>query len=217
MTKLATISLTATLMMSGAALAHQPAPYGYYPPYQAKAATAGESWARGMSDVVRSAGETNLRNSEAAKNYEQARSANFDNQLKYVDVYFQKQIANREYRKKLAPPKPTREQMYRWAAEARPETLSATQLDPVTGEINWPMALRSPEFAQQTKLIEKLFEERARAGNGAPPQVSYQIKSACESLTDALKDQIRSIPPNQYMSAKNFIKSLSYKATYSTS
>jgi hypothetical protein len=39
-----------------------------------KASTIGESWARGMSDVVRSAGDANLSNSAAEINYQAART-----------------------------------------------------------------------------------------------------------------------------------------------
>ena len=39
------------------------------------------SFAHGMADIVRSAGEYNLRTSEAYKNYEDARRKNIDNRL----------------------------------------------------------------------------------------------------------------------------------------
>jgi len=68
-----------------------------YPPYRAPgdfyfqrhASTLEEGIQRGYGDVVRSYGMANLLNSEAAKNYEQARRDYIENRLKATQAYFE--------------------------------------------------------------------------------------------------------------------------------
>ncbi len=71
--------------------------WGGYPGYSG-ASTAAESAAHGVSDVVQAAGAANLMNSEAAKNYEAARSQYIDNRLKGTKTYFEMKQYNKDYR-----------------------------------------------------------------------------------------------------------------------
>ena len=71
-----------------------------------KASTVGESHARGMSDIVRSAGEANLNNSAAAQNWAQARSMEMENRLQYTSSYFENRRMNREYTAAERGPRP---------------------------------------------------------------------------------------------------------------
>ncbi len=75
-----------------------------YPVYY-HSSTAAEGAARGMADVIRSAGDYNLRTSEAARNVEEARSRNLDNRLKSTQTFFEMRRVNRE----AAPPRRRRD------------------------------------------------------------------------------------------------------------
>ena len=97
------------------------------------ASTAGQAADYGMAQVIRSQGYANLQNSEAAKNYEDARSKYLDNRLKGTKTYFEMRRYNKEYRQAEEGPRPTSEQLFRLAKDATPKALTPTELDPVTG------------------------------------------------------------------------------------
>src|SRR5438552_4141749 len=98
---------------------------GYY-----HAATEAESAANGIANIISSAGQANLLNSAAARNYEEARSRDLDNRYKAENTYFEMRRMNREYVAAERGPKPTSEQMFRLAHERAPGRLNANQLDP---------------------------------------------------------------------------------------
>ena len=91
----------AYLILAGSVLLNAAAAYGqwgrsFYS--DNRASTAGESWARGMSDVIRANGAANVMNSRAAINSQEAASMYMDNRLKYTQTYFENRKMNREYR-----------------------------------------------------------------------------------------------------------------------
>ncbi len=62
------------------------------------ASTAQQGAAEGISQVVRSQGYTNLKNSEAAINWEDAKTKEIDNRMKWTETYFEMRKTNREAR-----------------------------------------------------------------------------------------------------------------------
>src|SRR5262249_29889211 len=129
--------------------------------------TAAGNYMQGMSTVIRSAGEYNLLSSEAGINNEEMRSKYLDNRKKWTQNYLQL----REERMQLEAQKRemTRHSADTVAASAKsaaPRPLGSSALDPVTGQITWPELLRGDEFAAQRTELEKLFELRAKTGQG---------------------------------------------------
>jgi hypothetical protein len=61
-------------------------------------------------------------------------------------------------------PPVTHEQMIRMAKMGLPPRLGSTQLDPVTGHIEYPLALTSAQFAPYRDELNKLFADRASSG-----------------------------------------------------
>ncbi|MCA9155287.1 MAG: hypothetical protein KDA62_12675 [Planctomycetales bacterium] len=195
------------LMGAQAASAQYPYPYGYGYGYQPGAATVGESYARGMADVVRSAGYANLQNSEAAKNYEAARSANLDNRKKATETYFDLKRMNREYRA-AANPRPSSDELFRASQEALPSRLSPGELDPLTGEINWPLMLTTDVFKPQRESLEHMFATRAA---GVTDFNLYRdMLATTDSMIETLVGLVREVPPQDYAEARSFLKSLRY-------
>ncbi len=176
------------------------------------ASTAAEGFQRGMADVVRSAGAANLMNSEAANNYEDARSKDLDNRLKGTNTYFEMRAANKAYREAEAGPRPTAEDIARYAHASAPKRLDRYELDPVSGQILWPGILRDPLFQEPRTALDTIFA--ARAANGyVGLSDAGQISTICDSMTQILKAQIKTIPPQIYMSARTFITRVAYEAT----
>jgi hypothetical protein len=197
----------AVLWMAHVARAQWPYGYGWQP----KAATVGESRARGVADIIRSAGETNLRNSEAAINYQQARSADLDNRLKFAETYFAKRQINKQYRDENRRPAPTEEQLFRRAQAARPRRLSPTQFDPVSGKITWPLLLTDDRFADEREKLEPLFAKLAHDGRLNLADVT-EVQQLGESMQASMREIIRDVPTSDYMAADRFLKSLMFEA-----
>ena len=175
-----------------------------------KASTVGESYARGYADVVRSQGMANLANSEAAINMTEATRRDMENRDQWTDTYFQMRQKNRDYRATERGPRPSREDFVRMAAAGRPEKLSPSDLDSVTGEISWPRALTRPEFAKSRGELESLFAKRTAYGNSTWEDYS-KIRQSIEGMQAELKKLVREIPPSDYTASKRFLDSLAYE------
>ncbi|HEX5103922.1 MAG TPA: hypothetical protein VFV87_08940 [Pirellulaceae bacterium] len=208
--------LSIALVMPGVTLSQVPPPaysygygYGGWPtPYLRHSSTYEEGVQRGYADVVRSWGMSNLLNAEAAKAYEQARRDYLDNRLKATQTYFEMRRYNQDYRNANRPRPLTTEEYVRLARLQAPDRLSVSQLDPFTGQINWPVSLRRPEYDEYRQRIERLFRSRA----GGTVFVYDEIDEACDAFVDRLQLDIEQFEQNDYIRAKNFVQSLAYEA-----
>ncbi len=183
---------------------------GGYPVYS-RASTAGESRARGMADVVRSQGEANLNNSAAAVNYSIAQRNEIDNRSAWTSTYFQMRDENRKARAAERGPRATMADLVRYAQAGKPKPLSPGELDVVTGTVHWPLALQVEQFAKSRAELEGVFGRRASKGTIGPADY-MKARQVTQTMLNDLKDQIKQIPSEQYMVAKNFLQSLAYEA-----
>ena len=175
------------------------------------ASTAMESAARGTADVIRSSGAANLMNSEAAKNYEQARSQYIDNRLKYTKTYFEMKEVNNYYREANRKPRPTSEQLFRLAKDKTPGRLAPTELDPVTGAISWPAVVEADEFVREREAVEALFAQASETEGKMSVELNGQLRQAIGDLQDSLNAKINDYPPQAWSQASAFLKKLDYE------
>ena len=187
-----------------------PAGYGYGHGFARGGSTVLGSQLHGMADLVRSSGYANLRNSEAAINAEEARSRQLDNRVKYAQTYYERKRI-REEAKAYDNNKITMEQVHRMAALKRPRRLGSEQLNPVTGEISWPLAAMQPMMNGTRRRISQLFAERTDDGK-LQPQAYFEIVRLCDLLDEQLGKELGSIPMQAVSQAKAFVKSLAYEA-----
>lgn len=181
----------------------------YQPSYSS---TLEEGAQRGYADIVRSRGMANLMNSQAAKEYELARREYLDNRLHATQTYFEMRRINQEARAAERSSPLSTEQYVRLAHAQAPDRLSVSQLDPFTGQIGWPAALRRTEYAELTSRIDSLFAMRAKG-----TVLAYdEIHTACDELLAQLKADVNKFKSNDYIQAKNFVSSLSYEAQLAT-
>ncbi|HZZ29087.1 MAG TPA: hypothetical protein VFE46_13900 [Pirellulales bacterium] len=195
--------------------AHGQYPYSTYPyPYYngGGASTVGQSYAMGMADLVRAAGDRNLNNSQASINYEQADSMDLDNQMKGEQTYFEMRKMNRSYRKAEESPGLTSEDSWRYAQMFSPKRLTSTQLDPVTGKIYWPMFFQDPRYTKYCDELNNLFVQREASHGGIGYQSYLEIQKITDTLKAELQKNINLYQPNDYISMKNFVESLAYEA-----
>lgn len=171
--------------------------------------TPAEGYARGLADMVRSAGQANLSNSEAAINYEQARAANFDNRLKYTQMWFERRRLNDEYTQQQRAERRYSREMFRGGGQRPPDPLTAAELDPLTGQINWPSSLMLEAFAGSRERFQELSTQRVKDGHTLDFEAQNAVRSEARTMTDELRDQIASYTPNDYAAARRFIQRLS--------
>ena len=177
--------------------------------------TAAEGALRGMGALVRSQGQYNLDTSAAAINMTEAQSNYIENRQQATNAYFDMRATNRAARAAEAGPKPTMEDAIRYAQAGRPQPLSPSDLDPVTGKINWTGELMEPPYATQRTELDQLFAQRAQNG-GIGGSAYARVQSLIDKMLEILKSNITSIPPEQYTFSRNFLTSLAYTARMPT-
>lgn len=168
--------------------------------------------AQGAASMINAAGQRNLYNSEAAKNYQDARSKYYDNRLKGTQTYFEMRKMNKAYRDAERAPRMSTEAAFRMAREAAPDRPTASQLDS-SGKIKWPVGLSGENFKDDRDYLDDLFADRAKAGQ-ADPTVYHEINSTTKRMLSELKAAIKSMSPNDYLDAKNFLNGLAYEARF---
>lgn len=170
--------------------------------------TAQEGAAMGISQVVRSQGYANLKNSEAAKNWEDAKTKEIDNRMKWTETYFEMRKTNRDARAAEAGPPVTQEQAIRMAKMAAPPRLGSTQLDPVTGHIEYPPVLQDDIFRPYREELDKLFAERAASGGSVQYEEIRRIGDTVSKFIDVLKENVGNYAAGDYGRARTFLDSL---------
>lgn len=177
------------------------------------ASTAGQAAAYGMSEMMRAQGYQNLENSEAAKNWEEVKTLEIQNRMRWTETYFEMRKTNREARAAEDGPPVTQEQAIRMAKMASPRRLGSTQLDPVTGHIEYPMLLQDDIYAPYRHELDGLFAKRAASGGSIQYSEFQAIQGTVSKFVDALKEHVNKYPAGDYGRARSFLNSLAHEAT----
>jgi hypothetical protein len=175
------------------------------------ASTYEEGVQRGMADIIRSAGQANLLNSEAAKNYEDARRKYMDNRVYGSEKYFEMRRINREARDAERGPRPTMEDIIRYSNARKPNRASPSELDPVTGAISWPALLRDAQFKDRREKLEQIYAVKASFGFLTGEQL-MTIQQLADGMKAELKVNISDYPPQAYVQAKSFLETLVFES-----
>jgi hypothetical protein len=172
------------------------------------ASTAGQAASYGMSEMMRAQGYQNLENSEAAKNWQEAKTLEMQNRLRWTETYFEMRKTNREAQAAEAGPRVTHEQAIRMAKMGMPPRLGSTQLDPVTGHIEYPLVLTAPQFAPYREQLDKLFADRASSGGSLQYEQFQQIQGTVSKFIQALRENVDNFPASDYGRARTFLDSI---------
>ncbi|MFM7206944.1 MAG: hypothetical protein ACKO4T_09785 [Planctomycetaceae bacterium] len=177
------------------------------------ASTAQQGADYGMSEMMRAQGYQNLQNSEAAKNWEDAKTLEIQNRLRWTETYFEMRKDNREKRAAEQGPPMTPEQVVRMSKMAGPQRLRSTELDPVTGHIEYPLVLTDDPFKPYRDRLDPLFAHRAHTG-GSVQYADYKaIQQAVTDFIGALKSRVTDYPAGEYGKARTFLDSLAREAS----
>lgn len=173
------------------------------PPYAA--------YGHSLGDIIRSSGYAGLMGSEALKNATEAQAQDIRNREQWARAFMQARLMNNEYRAALEGPRPTEEDLIRYAQAGRPERLSPSELDTVSGRINWPVLLEDEKFRPHRQELERLFAYRANVG-GLDRDGYLAINRLTDVMTQLLLTDIDDVPPQDYVKSKRFLESLAYEA-----
>lgn len=176
------------------------------------ASTAQQAAAYGMSEMMRAQGYQNLENSQAAINWEQAKTQEIQNRLRWTETYFEMRKVNREAVAAERGPPVTKEQAMRMAKDNAPRRLVSTELDPVTGHIGYPPVLMDEPYVDYRARLDKLFAQRAASGGSMPYSDFRAIQTTVSDFIDSLKSRVKDYPASDYGRARTFLDSLAHEA-----
>jgi hypothetical protein len=168
---------------------------------------------QGMASAVQAQGNYNLLTSQAAINMKEADRLQMENDLQWTDTYFEMRRLNKSYRDAERGPKGTEADWVRYAQQAAPKRLTYRDIDPVTGKINWPLALREDDYTTERESLEKLFYDRLAKSGGIGLAAYEQVQKLTAAMTAQLKTHIKEMDSNTYLNARNFLTSLGYEAS----
>jgi hypothetical protein len=175
-----------------------------------RALTPGESFDRGRADIVRSKGDYNLLTSQAAINAAEATKNDIQNRDLWIKTYFQMRRDNQAARIVERGPRPTADEFTRYAQMGKPKPLGRDQLDAVSGKIYWPRLLRTEQFAANRALLDEVFLKKIQYGDISMEDL-MKAREVANKMMDQLNEQIRDIPPMEYISTQQFLASLAYE------
>jgi hypothetical protein len=187
------------------------APYGF-------SSTAFEGAQRGRAALVDAWGNYELKSSQAAILWQQARDLDRINDLELVAALQTKREIWREAREAERRARAARDAEgrlkfaeLRATVYQRAYALTAAELNLDTGEICWPAALQAEKFAGQRRRLEQLF--RTLASNPDPqPQLAEAIGGEVDRLVRAFRCEAGNLPRDEYLAAHKFLRGLKYAA-----
>lgn len=166
------------------------------------------------ANTIRAQGEYNMMNTAAMSNFEDARSKYIDNQQKWTQVYLERQRAAAELKSQREAEDAARKERIKAFNEANPPTppagLTSSQLDPSTGQIQWPTALAATAFDGQRQSLEALFALRTQASANA--ELTAKVVKAVNEMKSTLRAKIREIPTADYLEARRFLDGLAVES-----
>lgn len=168
-----------------------------------------ESVLRGMADYTRAMAQANLLHAQAAAQWQQARTQRYHNEKLKTETYFQKKeiYAAATTRTRLSP-----EGYAKLARREMPARLSESHYHRATGRITWPAALLDDAFRAEREQLQAAFASRSPADVGVGTTFQTRVSATVDAAQGKLKVQIRTLKPQQFLAAKNFLASLAYEA-----
>lgn len=168
---------------------------------------------RAQGNLVESRAEAAESAAEASESVEEARAQYLENVARFEEL-------RREHRQAEAAreAQQAEERRIRAANYEPPEPtelysrLSPGQIDPATGEIDWPAILLRPEFARGRRLIEDQLQVIAE--EGANPRSAAIIRDTANEMKPITNTLLSEVGFNAYRDTRDFLGSLSVEGYY---
>lgn len=218
------LSLISAVAMAQSSTSQFPQPSQSPPFAQHHASTLQEGVLRGSADRIRAMGEFNYNTATAALIFEEARKANYENEMRHAETFWNKknlydaQIAARKQRRAVLTPVARPDDSPAPAAAApaaSPVSLKVRTpfADPSQPGFVWPQAFNHPAFAASRERLAGYFAERSPANSG-PQSINYlRISNTTAEMRSTLSDLVREMPPMFYTDARQFLDRAAQEAS----
>lgn len=178
------------------------------------ASTAEEGALRGWADYWRGVADLQYRLSIARINNEAARTHYLDNVRKGLQTWWERPSLRRQALASSAAPRPTPEQIAKFARDRAPTPLADSQYDDTLGTLYWPPELQRGLFADERTRIDLLLAERAARpqDSGLGTDNYVRIRETTEEMKEKLKGNVGAFTPMEYIAAKRFLTGVEFEA-----
>lgn len=197
---------------------YQPARPSPIPPIAGlyHASSLAEGSLRGQADVISALGNHKVDDAQASILREQGRGLNRVNNLKQTEALLAQEKmwddariqARNEHNARLAAGQQLLEErratIYRQAYQ-----LPARELNLATGAISWPAALQDAKFQANRAQAEELFRQHVGYRRTV---TANEIARAVDTWSRTLRNEVGSMPREDYLAAQKFLTGLKYSA-----
>lgn len=170
--------------------------------------TAASAAAMGYAQILVAQGRANLSNSQAAINWEKAKTLEIQNRLLWTETYFKMRQTNHAARLLEEGPRVTMEQANEFARAAAPRPLDTDEFDRRSGRITYPEVLRDPVYGSLIKEVNTFFAERARSGGSVDFYDLQHVRTILHLLHGELLRHLHEYDGGDYGRAATFLDSL---------
>ena len=172
--------------------------------------TVQSAYLNGMGNLIRNEGMYNLETAQANIAQQQANTLYIQNRMLATKTYFEMREYNREARAAERSKPMSSDAASHYYDQLKPKKLSASQLDPVSGHVTWPLALQGEDYASYRLQLESLFKLRAQH-----QELNYNdVRQGSEGMATELRKHIDEFAPQDYESAHKFIEALAFEAHF---
>lgn len=183
--------------------------HGYGHNYVARYTHYSAALLHGKADLIRSRGAANLLNAQAATQAEEARTRDLENDVFELNTRLERRRINSETRfghlRAIAAERKTLQTHLVSVGAVGAKRLVLTELDPTTGQLQWPLLLQSRHFAKARRPVDGLFAVRAKRGSIHPDDY-IPFRNWIERIKGELKNHIDTLPKEDYAVAQDFLR-----------
>ena len=172
--------------------------------------TAASNYMYGMSSVIQAEGAYNLMTAQAAIAAQQAESQYLQNRLAATQTYFEMRKMNKQYRDEERAKPMSSEALSHYYEQIKPKRMVPTQLDPVTGQISWPVPLQDEGYASYREQLDSLYKLRAEHKD-----FNYNdVRLAAEGMQTEFRKHLDEFAPQDFENSNKFLEALAAEAHY---
>jgi hypothetical protein len=170
-----------------------------------KASTVGESYARGLSDVIRSRADARYSDALTATELQNTQAQYYKNRVLAAQTFLDVRRMRDDYRDERYAANRAKLTSYLETKKLQP--LTQSDLHESTGKITWPPLLRLPEMDKVRTYIDQLFAKRAE--DGALTSTDYlQGRESLKKWRQGLAVFKDKVPNSELQDAARFLNQL---------
>ncbi len=170
-----------------------------------RASTVGESYARGLSDVIRARSDSRYMDAQTATELQNTRAQYYKNRVLAAQTFLDVRRMRDDYRDERYAANRAKLTSYLETRKLQP--LTQSDLHESTGTITWPPLLRLPQMEKVRTYIDQLFAKRAQDG-GLTSAEYLQGRESLKKWRQGLAVFKDKVATNELQDAARFLNQL---------